>query len=461
MIKINYFKFLLSTTLVFFSFTFIVLSANQKEYNVRNYGAKGDGVTLDTDALNKAIEACSKAGGGIVLLPKGTYLTGTVFLQSSITLFLDEGSIIKGIHELNKYTPFSDRNWHRALVLAVNVENVTITGNGIIDGDNVSDPFGEVRMRGPHLVLFGNSKNVIISDITLQHGGNYHFLGEGIENFSFKNLSINGGWDGIHVRDGKDITIANCEIHSGDDAIAGGHWENFIITNNILNSSCNGIRLIGPATNLQISKSRIYGPGRFEHRSYKSQMRRNTYCAIALQPGTWGKQPGVLEKITIQDITIEDVESAFTLILNEENYAKEILIERIRAINVTLSAFSIESWVGGTFEDVTLRDVKIEYLGSDHVGNAVIHNLRRPGIDPRPLPCWAFFALNVNKLTMEDVEFKYRGNEIRRAFIFQNIKQLNLKNVKYSEVKNVRSSIFENVEEINTGNVYPALNIVR
>ena len=451
--------------ILFAVYTNLAFGVSDTIFNINRFGAIGDGVTINTEAINKAIAACTESGGGTVIIPKGTYLSGTVFLESNITLFLEEGSMIKGCLDLNTYASFNPRkekpdkynsgNWQNALILAVGVENVTIKGTGVIDGDHVTDENGEENMRGPHLLLFRNCRKVTLTEVTLQRAGNYNFLAQNLNDATFKNLKINAGSDGIHIRKGKNITIEKCIIHSGDDAIAGGNWVDFSIAECTLNSSCNGVRLIGPATNLKIQNCEIYGPGKFEHRVYGKLMRRDTYCGITLMPGTWGKSPGALEKITIQDITIDNVGSPINIILNEENTGKEILVERITATNIYTAAFAVESWAGGVFEDVTFRDINVEYLASDNPATAVIFNLRRPGIDTRPIPCWAFFALNVNNLTLENIKFSYRFKEIRPAFIFNNIKQLNLRNVTYVDVKNAKTAILNNVEKINNTNVTP------
>src|SRR6266567_503515 len=109
-----------------------LLAADASTFNVRDYGAKGDGATLDTAALNKAIEACATAGGGQVLVPPGKYLTGTVHLKSDVTLMLEAGATILGTPDLDQYQNFApprgtplaaNTRWHRALILGVGVNN--------------------------------------------------------------------------------------------------------------------------------------------------------------------------------------------------------------------------------------------------------------------------------------------------------------------------------------------------
>jgi len=464
MIKFT-FRVLISALLITFSWVVPSFGTDHKTFNINDYGSNGDGKTLNTGAFQKAIDDCSQNGGGTVLVPKGTFITGTIFLKSNITLFLEEGAVIKGTRDLTKYSPFNPKdneepglNWFRALILGVNIENVTITGKGTIDGDHVFDAEGEEKMRGPHAILFGDSKNITLTDITIRNAANYAFLGWRIEKATFKNLVFNAGWDGIHVRWGKDISVTHCKFYTGDDCIAGGEWENTLIADNSINSSCNGIRLIMPAKNLEIRDCKIYGPGKFEHRTYKEKMRRNTLCAIVLQPGSWGSAPGAMENILVKNITIENIENAVSLVLNEENTATGIVFDHIKATNIKSSACVIESWKGSTFGDVTFRNIQFEYAESDNPEIAA-SEISKPGVDPRPLPCWALFACKVNTLTLENIKLTFKGNEMRPAFIFENIKQLNLKNVRFPEVKNVKPVLLKNVEKLNVVNVRPALQL--
>jgi hypothetical protein len=128
-------------------------------FDVRDFGAKGDGTTLDTEAINNAIEAATVKADAEVHFPPGKYVTGTVELQSEMTLVLEPGSTLLGTTNLAAYKMFHPPagtpeagfkpEWHRALILGDKVEKVTITGGGVIDGNKVFDPKGEERMRGP------------------------------------------------------------------------------------------------------------------------------------------------------------------------------------------------------------------------------------------------------------------------------------------------------------------------
>ncbi len=133
----------------------VVRAAQPGSVSVREHGAIGDGQTLDTAAIQQAIDACAAAGGGQVVFPPGRYLSGTIQLKSQITLVLQAGAILVGTTDLTAYQHFQPPagvpearfkpQWHRALILGVAVEHVAIVGDGVIDGNQVFDAQGEER----------------------------------------------------------------------------------------------------------------------------------------------------------------------------------------------------------------------------------------------------------------------------------------------------------------------------
>ena len=349
-------------------------AAEVKVFNVRDYGAQGDGRTADTAAINKAIEACSTAGGGRVNLPAGTYLSGTVHLRSEVDLHLEAGATLLGSADLKDYQnlvppaimPESKAlAWHRALVLADGARNICISGEGVIDGRKVFDAHGEEHMRGPHTILLGSCRGVTLRDVSIKDSANYAVLLELTDRVEIRHVKITGGWDGVHFRGCReqpchDVTIANCRFFTGDDSIAGRYWDRVRITDCVLNSSCNCVRLIGPATHLTIEKCRMYGPGEYPHRTSD---RHNCLAGLNLQPGAWDGTQGKLDDVTISDIVMEKVATPFHFILKSGNTAGRIAVSRVKATGVYFAAASVESWAETPFAEVTFRDVSIEFAG--------------------------------------------------------------------------------------------------
>ena len=228
--------------------------------DVKHFGATGGGIALDTGSIDKAIDACATAGGGTVYLPAGTYLSGTIRLKSNITLWLDSGAKLLGSKDLAQYrTAVDGQVWYDALIMAKGIRDVAIVGRGVIDGNRVSNPKGEERIRGPHAVLFFDCQNITVRDVTIQDSGNYSLILRSCENVNVDGLAVHGGWDGINMHDTKNATITNCRLFTGDDGLAGRYWENVTVSNCILNSAANAIRVGGH--NVLIANSVIYGPG--------------------------------------------------------------------------------------------------------------------------------------------------------------------------------------------------------
>ena len=211
-----------------------------KSFNVRNFGTKGDGRIADTAAINKAIEACSTAEGGRVILPAGTYLSGTVQILGDVDLHLEAGAMLLGSEDLKDYRNFALQaimpeskwhpSWHRALVLADGARNICISGQGVIDGRKVFDPKGEEYMRGPHTILLGNCRGVKIREISIKDSANYAILMELTDRVEIRDVKITGGRDGVHFRGCReqpcrDVTISHCQFFTGDDSIAGRYWD--------------------------------------------------------------------------------------------------------------------------------------------------------------------------------------------------------------------------------------------
>ncbi|MFO0927601.1 MAG: glycosyl hydrolase family 28-related protein [Gemmataceae bacterium] len=428
-------------------------------FNVRDHGAKGDGKSLDTAAINKAVEACAAGGGGKVVLPPGKYLSGTVRLKTDVILYLDAGATLVGSSDLTHYQHFTPpagtpearfrSTWHRALILADGAERIGLAGPGVIDGNKVFDAHGEERMRGPHTVLLGNCRDVTIRDLTIRDSANYAFLFEGCDDVEVRNVRVTGGWDGVHFRGWKGrpcrrVSILGCQFYTGDDAIAGRYWDDTLISNCILNSSCNGVRLIGPASRLTIHGCLFYGPGRYEHRS---SHRSNMLAAINLQPGGWDPTEGALDDVLIADVTARHVTTPLHVAVKRGNTAGHITVTRLSASRVNQAACSFESWAETAIERVSLRDVSIEYEGKPPAKLPAA--IREPGAEARPLPAWGLYARRVNHLDLDNVRLRHADDESRTVLLADGVKRLTLRDVPLPRALSTADAVvLTNVDEV-------------
>lgn len=413
-------------------------------FDIREHGAAGKGGTADTSAINKTIDACAKAGGGQVLFPPGRYLSGTIHLRTGVTLFLSAGARLIGTTNLAEYQQPHPPDymleakwgkWHRALIVGENVENAAIAGPGIIDGNKVFDPTGEERMRGPHTIAFTNCRGITIRDVTIVDSANYAVFFQVSDAVEVRNVKFVGGWDGVHWRGAperwcKDVRIIGCEFYTGDDCIAGRYWDQALITGCTINSSCNGIRVIGPAKRLIVHDCLFYGPGLEPHRTSGERRRTNMLSGIILQPGAWDATRGALDDVLISQVTMDKVASPVTIWNRSGNTVGRVTISGLHATGVYRSPLSVESWADEPIDQVVIRDTSIEYIGGESAGPSG-KPVARPGTDARPLPAWGVYARNVRRLTLQDVRLDVTDPDARPVLMAEQVSDLKLDNVKY------------------------------
>ena len=208
-------------------------------YNILDYGATGDGTTDDAPALQRAIDACSKAGGGTVLVPAGhTFLCSPFRLASYVDLHLEPNSCLLANPDESIYTESAfgeNRGEGMMWISGKGLKNVSITGTGTIDGNGVAfmgkeledsyelKPVTDFDPR-PHVLTLTDVEKLVIRDVTIRNSAYWtvHLIGcrdASIDGISIlNNLKIRNG-DGIDVDHSKDVRIANCFIESGDDCI--------------------------------------------------------------------------------------------------------------------------------------------------------------------------------------------------------------------------------------------------
>jgi polygalacturonase len=209
--------------------------------DVRSYGAKGDGKTKDTAAIQKAIDTCAQQGGGTVELTVGTYLSAPIVLKSNINFHLDKGATLLGSTEKSDYPTkleFGEPG-RQALVSATNAENIAITGEGVIDGNG--EPWWkeahELHAKGidagvmgldftrPRLVVFDHSKHILMQDVTVQNSPMWQIVPYYSENIIFRNIKVlapehSSNTDAIDPFSSSHIIIDHVLADTGDDNVA-------------------------------------------------------------------------------------------------------------------------------------------------------------------------------------------------------------------------------------------------
>jgi polygalacturonase len=391
-----------------------------------------------------------------VVFPPGHYLTGTIRLRSHVTLYLEAGARITGTTNLDDYAqpaplPFMYEEkfgkWHRALLIADNAEDFGIAGQGVIDGNKVFDPTGEEHMRGPHAIALSNCRRFSLRDVTILDAANYAVYIQASDDVEIRNLKVIGGWDGIHWRGAPghwchDVKIIGCQLCTGDDAIAGRYWDNTLIQDCLINSSCNGIRLIGPATRLTVAHNVFRGPGEQPHRTSREKRRTNMLSGINLQPGAWDATEGALDDVLLADNVMENVAAPVTLSTRPGNTVGRVTINGLDATQVYLSPFTVESWAETPITNFVLRNVHVEFTGGGKAWAG--QSVKSPGVDARPLPVWGLYAHHVQTLTLEDVRFNLATNDFRPVLQCEQVDRLNLDGFKFTRVDGVATPFITN-----------------
>ena len=196
-------------------------------FSVSDFGAKGDGKTLDTKAIQKAMDECGKAGGGIVRIPKGTYLSGAVFMKSKTTLLIEEGATIQGSTDETGDYPVIDSRFngveqkcHASIINAIDAHNITITGKGTVAGSGIG---GSRPPTGPRVIEFIRCKNVVLENIKVTNKGRWTIHPLYCKNVIIRGLNIETtgqNSDGIDPDSCDKMLITNCTFKTGDDCIA-------------------------------------------------------------------------------------------------------------------------------------------------------------------------------------------------------------------------------------------------
>jgi len=414
------------------------------KYNVLNFGAKGDGLTKDTHAVQSAIDSCSAHGGGTVYFPSGIYLCGSLHLRSNIALYLDHGSVIRMSKDNADFDPYEKLDFktagdketsffHYALICGEDLEHIAILGTGIIDGNRI-------KRGGPKPIALKRCIQVIIRDITLKNAPNYNISMLGTDFVNISGVTIlNGYSDGIDPDGCKNVRISDCYIDSFDDAIVPkasyslGYLrsvENLTVTNCILASNCNafkfGTESGGGFKNVTLSNCTVIA----------RKVGKPADAGIALESVDGAE----IEGITITNISMANIISPIFLRLGNRGrdmvtpkpgYLRNVLISHITATGATQASL-IAGIPGYPIENITLDHLLIAYKGGGSFKGNIesVPELIKEYPDSDmfgAIPSWGFYVRHAKNLKLQDIDLTLEHPEKRSAFIFEDVAQLRIK----------------------------------
>ncbi len=470
------------------------LSAQSLFYDVRDYGAKGDGKTLDTDAVNETIQAASNCGGGTVILPAGTYICGSIRLRSNITLRLEAGATIKGApNNINAYDlpeelgfeayqDFGHSHWHNSLIWGVELENIAIVGEGTIHGGGMvggnPQPGG-----GDKAIALKLCRNIRINGINIVHGGHFAMLLTGCDNVKISEMLIDTQRDGINLDCCKNCMVTGVLINSDDDGLclkssyALGYarpTENVTITNCILTGYTEQTVINGKYGDDKPYYAERGGIKRISRIKFGTESNggfRNVTISNCVFDKCWGLaleivDGGIMENIAVNNITMNEIaDTPFFLRLGNRARGPEGTpvgkMRNIKISNVIATVRqneygSIISGIPGhSIENLTMRDIRIVYPGGmkkqDFPSPEEVPENEKGGPGERmfgKLPSWGFFIRHVKGLELENVSIETRRGDTRPAIILQDVQGLDMENVHPSNGPDKQRAkiIMQNVE---------------
>ena len=494
MIKIL--KKISSVTLLVFLIKTNLLAASV--YDVKAYGAVGDGKTIDSEAINKAIDAAAKAGGGTVLFPAGTYLSYSIRLKSNISLYIDQGATIEAavsksnvgydVAEAgpgNKYQDFGHSHWRNSLIWGENLVNVSILGPGTIYGK------GLTREGPPYQTLAGNKaialkscRNVILKDFTILYGGHFGILATGVDNLTIDNLKIDTNRDGMDIDCCRNVHISNCSVNSPwDDAIClkssyalgfARATENVTITNCQVSGFDRGTFIDGTykRDEYKLVPDKEGPTGRIKFGTESNGGFKNitisncvfNFCrGLALET----VDGGLLEDIAITNITMRDIVNSpiFLRLGGRMRGPAGVPIGKLRRVTISnLMVYNADSHFsslisglpGNDIEDVKLNNIRIFYKPLDSAESLiqkVVPEHEKTYPEPQKfgvIPAYGFFIRHAKNFELNNVEISFLGKETRPAIILTDVKGILFNNVKAQKAGTAARLVLKDVSDFES-----------
>jgi len=394
--------------------------------DVKAFGAKGDGKTLDTPSINKAIEAAAAAGGGAVAFPAGNYLCFSIHLKSNVELYLDPGATIIAAdtpeggaggydaaepNRWDKYQDFGHSHFHNSLIWGEGIENIAITGTGRIWGKGLSRGQGAMNPGvGNKSISLKNCHNVLLRDFSILHGGHFGILATGADNLTIDNLKIDTNRDGMDVNCCRNVRISNCYVNSpwddgiclkADHSLDSAKQTEFVTIANCYVSGCweEGTMLDGTYKKFG-PEARVPHTGRIKFGTESNGGFRNIAISNCVFEGCQGLaletvDGALLEDIAVTNISMRDIMSApIFMRLGRRMRApdgtpigtlKRVIIDNVVCSNSVSGLGSVISGIPGHYiEDVKISNVQVLHQGGGTKEDAAYQPPENEDLYPEP-----------------------------------------------------------------------------
>jgi polygalacturonase len=490
---------------------------NSAIFDVRFFGATGDGKTIETPAINRAIEAAAAAGGGTLRFPAGNYLCYSIRLKSNVALSLDQNAVIiaaqpagepvanpadstsgSGTYDLaepntpwDSYQDYGHNHWHNSLLWGEGLENISITGPGLLWGRGLSrgwgpGPVAEHAGVANKTISLKNCRNVTLRDFSILKGGHFGILATGVDNFTIDNLKIDTDRDGIDIDCCRNVRVSNCSVNSPwDDAIcpkssfALGYaraTENVTITNCYVTGIYKlGTLLDGTFQRFDASEKHNAN-GRIKFGTESNGGFKNITVSNCIFEGCQGLaletvDGALLEDIAITNITMRDIVSApIFLRLGSRmrgpagvpvGSLRRVLISNVVCSNSESTLGSILSGIPGhSIEDIQLNDIYIQHRGGGTPETSAIHPPELENKYPEPnmfgaMPSHGFFLRHVKNISVNNVEISSLKEDARPAFVLEDVQSADFFRVRTPRMANGPTFALTNVTDFTVSRSKP------
>jgi hypothetical protein len=413
--------------------------------DVKNAGAKGDGSTDDTDAINSAISSCSSAGGGTVNFPSGTYMAAGIHIKSNTRLLLNSGATIKArssgydsaeSNSFSQYQDFGHSHFHTGLMWGENINNFAIEGPGKIDGAGLTtgDPSSG---QGDKQVSIKTCNTVSFKNLSQVSGGHFYYLLSDCTNVTFDNVTLDGGRDGIDFMGCKHVDVNRLTVKNvGDDACAlkndyaQGHrllTQDTYIHDSSFHTKCNAIQVgsetAGDFRNCHWQRITVLQAGK---------------AGIGLQTN----DGGILDGFYINDVTMTRAANPIFIsssgrLRTPENvtigHVQNVSISNVTSTNSVSSnsaepanTATISGRPGILHENIILTNVRITGPGGGSFDDGNINPPLQPSTNYNPRiigkrPAYGLYARHVQNLQLHNTDFDFSGTDLRPAVVADNI----------------------------------------
>src|SRR5262245_20291450 len=492
------------------------------QFDVRAFGAKGDGKAIDSDAINRAIDAASAAGGGTVHFPAGTYASYSIRLRSHVGLHLDHGATLLAADTSdghgydpaepgpgNAFQDFGHSHWHNSLIWGENVEDVSITGSGRIDGRGLSRGLtasaADLDTRpgqANKAIALKLSRNVLLRDFTIFRGGHMSILATGVDNLTIDNLTVDTNRDGIDLDNCRNVRISNTSVNSpNDDAIvlkssfalgSARATENVTIVNSAVSGFDVGTMLDGTyGRTLTAAPDRDGPTGRIKLGTESNGAFRNITISNVVFTRSRGLalesvDGAVLEDVTVSNVTMREVSNApiFLRLAKRMRGPAGAAVGKLRRVSISnftvydadpRYASIIAGVPGSPVEDVRLSNVHILYRGGLTLEQAaaqpaaLVNTFFRPadGTGPREayavperetmypepsmfgvLPAYGFYVRHAAGVHMDGVDVAFMALDTRPAIVLDDVRDVELHRMKAAKAPGVPPLVLRDVEEL-------------